>query len=147
MSFYARPDKAVLRGPLEPEFHTDTGELTEGHEPRVQRLVAAPVRGERSHLEHTAVAVHHRGDVFIQMGVDAPGDRARAFYDGHAIPFLCSVVGWHARPGKETVTNLLRQQRVRSPSGTGRAPFVNRARSTITVIITKINESERDAGR
>jgi hypothetical protein len=39
-----------------------------------------------------------------------------------AIPSLLNVVkGWHARPGKETVTIGLRQQADRSPSGTGRA--------------------------
>ena len=39
-----------------------------------------------------------------------------------AIPSLFKLVkGWHARPGKETVTIGLRQQADRSPSGTGRA--------------------------
>ena len=34
-----------------------------------------------------------------------------------------TVKGWHARPGKETVTSTLLEQRTRSPSGTGRAQF------------------------
>jgi hypothetical protein len=39
-----------------------------------------------------------------------------------AIPSLSKLVkGWHARPGKETVTIGLREQTDRSPSGTGRA--------------------------
>ena len=39
-----------------------------------------------------------------------------------AIPSLFNVVkGWHARPGKETVSITLLLQRDRSPSGTGRA--------------------------
>ena len=40
----------------------------------------------------------------IEVGVDPTGDRAR-LYDGHGHPFSVQVVkGWHARPGKETVT-------------------------------------------
>src|SRR4051812_30077334 len=40
-----------------------------------------------------------------------------------AIPSLSTVKGWHARPGKETVTSTLLEQRTRSPSRTGRAQF------------------------
>ena len=44
----------------------------------------------------------------IEVGVDPTGDRAR-LYDGHGHPFSVQVVkGWHARPGKETVTIGLR---------------------------------------
>jgi hypothetical protein len=44
-----------------------------------------------------------------------------------AIPFL--MKGWHARPGKETVTEELLPQRLESPSGTGRVvtPDSNRS--------------------
>jgi hypothetical protein len=41
------------------------------------------------------------------MRVDSARDRARRLYDGHAIPFLFEVVGWHARPAKETVSSKL----------------------------------------
>ena len=70
----------------------------------------------------------------IQVRVDSARDRARDFYDGHAIPSLVEVVkGWHARPGRETVSSLLLAQRARSPSGTGRASFRSDApRSTRT---------------
>ena len=45
-----------------------------------------------------------------------------------AIPSLVEQVkGWHARPGKETVTSRLLAQPARSPSGTGRASFRSRA--------------------
>src|SRR6267142_4739065 len=38
-----------------------------------------------------------------------------------------TVKGWHARPGKETVTINLFMQEDRSPSGTGRAQFQTHA--------------------
>src|SRR5206468_9589942 len=38
-----------------------------------------------------------------------------------------TVKGWHARPGKETVTINLFVQEDRSPSGTGRAQFETHA--------------------
>src|SRR5450631_76386 len=37
-----------------------------------------------------------------------------------ASPSLSYVEGWHARPGKETVTEELLPQHLESPSGTGR---------------------------
>ena len=44
----------------------------------------------------------------IEMGVDTTRDRT-CLYDGHRHPFSVQVVkGWHARPGKETVTIGLR---------------------------------------
>ena len=79
------------------------------------------VVGERLDAEHATVGVQRGGDVYVQMGVDSADDRTR-LYDGHSHPFSVQVVkGWHARPGKETVTIGLRQQTDRSPSGTGRA--------------------------
>ena len=78
-------------------------------------------RRERLDAEHAAVGIERGGDMDIEVGVDPTGDRAR-LYDGHRHPFSVQVVkGWHARPGKETVTIGLRQQTDRSPSGTGRA--------------------------
>jgi hypothetical protein len=57
-------------------------------------------------------------------------DRAR-LYDGHSHPFSSQTVkGWHARPGKETVSSRLLQQPARSPSGTGRAAFPHQPTST-----------------
>jgi hypothetical protein len=45
----------------------------------------------------------------IGMRIDSARDRARCLYDGHCHPFCFNgFKGWHARPGKETVTNLLR---------------------------------------
>ena len=42
----------------------------------------------------------------IQVSVDTTRHRARALYDGHRHPFSLQVVeGWHARPGKETVSD------------------------------------------
>ena len=88
-------------------------------------------RGERLDSEHTTVGVQRGGDMNIQMGVHPTGDRARLYDDGHRHPFSVEVVkGWHARPGKETVTIGLRQQADRSPSGTGRAHVQPRLRST-----------------
>src|SRR5262245_52105516 len=58
------------------------------------------------------------------MRIDAPRNRARALYDGHCHPFLSQrFKGWHARPGKETVSSPLLAQLARSPSRTGRATF------------------------
>ena len=56
---------------------------------------------------------------FPQICVKPKKSNVSGFF---AIPSLFKVVkGWHARPGKETVTIGLRQQADQSPSGTGRA--------------------------
>ena len=101
-------------------------------------------RRERLDAEHTAVGVERSSDMDVEVGVDPTGDRAR-LYDGHRHPFSVQVVkGWHARPGKETVTIGLRQQTDRSPSGTGRAPYPPTAdRQTSTSMLDK---SDRAAG-
>ena len=60
----------------------------------------------------------------VQVRIDAPRYQARALYDGHCHPFLSKrFKGWHARPGKETVSSPLLAQLARSPSRTGRASF------------------------
>jgi hypothetical protein len=60
----------------------------------------------------------------IQMRIDSPRYRARALYDGHRHPILSQwFKGWHARPGKETVSSPLLAQPARSPSRTGHASF------------------------
>ena len=89
-------------------LHPDPPQRAERAQPGVQ--VGEPDRGrrERPDAEQTAVGVQRGGDVHVQMGVDSAGDRAR-LYDGHGHPFSVQVVkGWHARPGKETVTIGLR---------------------------------------
>src|SRR5262245_45762997 len=88
-------------------FDTDTFDRPEGLEPAHQSVVTRRCRRERRDAEQPADRVDRRGYVHIKVGVDAAGDRARRIYDGHAIPFLIEVVGWHARPGKETVTRRL----------------------------------------
>jgi hypothetical protein len=66
-------------------------------------------RRERLDGQHTAVDIHDSGDMNIQVGVDTAGDPTRRFYDGHGHPFSLQMVkGWHARPGKETVSSTLR---------------------------------------
>ena len=66
-------------------------------------------------------------DMRVEVGIDSTHDRARRIYDGHRHPFLSSTVeGWHARPGKETVSRRLFAQPARSPSGTGHAQFQHR---------------------
>ena len=99
-------------------------------QPGVQLGEPGRRRRERLDAEHAAVGVERGGDMDIEVGVDPTGDRAR-LYDGHGHPFSVQVVkGWHARPGKETVTIGLRQQTDRSPSGTGRARIRPRSRPT-----------------
>ena len=99
-------------------------------------------RRERLDAEHTAVGVERGGDMDIEVGVDPTSDRAR-LYDGHGHPFSVQVVkGWHARPGKETVTIGLRQQTDRSPSGTGRARIRPRSRPT-GISTTRCHQSVR----
>ena len=103
-------------------FHTDPGQGTEAAQPRVQAAEPGRRRRERLDAQDPAIRIDHSRDMRFQMRVDPARDRARAPYDGHRHPFcLNGFKGWHARPGKETVTSPLRQQRARSPSGTGRA--------------------------
>src|SRR5262249_49328603 len=64
----------------------------------------------RCNAKHTAAAVDRRRDMHIQMSVDSTRHQARGFYDGHRHPFSAQdVKGWHARPGKETVTSPLQR--------------------------------------
>ena len=68
----------------------------------------AVVVGNDSTPSTPPLAVERGGDVNVEVGVDPAGDRTR-LYDGHGHPFSVQVVkGWHARPGKETVTIGLR---------------------------------------
>jgi hypothetical protein len=97
-------------------------------EPRRQRVIARRRGRERPHTQQAADRIDRSRDMHIQMRVHTPDYRTRNFYDGH-LPSLLSqtVKGWHARPGKETVTINLFVQEDRSPSGTGRAQFQTQA--------------------
>ena len=65
-------------------------------------------RRERLDAQHAAVRVDRRCDMHIQVCIDSTRDWARALDDGHRHPFsLKRFKGWHARPGKETVTSTL----------------------------------------
>src|SRR3954451_12431920 len=112
---------AVRAGAFDPHARRSAERL----EPRTQLAVASRCRRERLDTQHAAVRVDRRCDMNVRVRVHSTRDRARALYDGHRHPFCSSkrFKGWHARPGKETVTSTLRQQRTRSPSGTGRAQF------------------------
>jgi hypothetical protein len=102
---------------------TNPADRSEFAQPARQRAVARAGRRERGHTEDSAVRVERRHHMAVQLRVDSTRDRARRLYDDHAIPFLFEVVGWHARPAKETVSSQLFPQPARSPSGTGRATF------------------------
>ena len=110
---------------------TDPGQRPERTQPGVQVGEPGGGRGERFDAQHATVGVQRGGDMNIEVGVHPTSDRARLYDDGHRHPFLVQLIkGWHARPGKETVTIGLRQQADRSPSGTGRAHVCAATRST-----------------
>ncbi len=69
-------------GPL----HADLADLPEGFEPGQQLRVAVGVGPERLGAEQATDLVQGGGYVDLAVGVDATGDSARGFYDGHAIP-------------------------------------------------------------
>ena len=56
-------------------------------EPGEQRLVAGGVGREALGAEQPTQRVEGRGNVDVEVGVDATGDPARSFYDGHGHPF------------------------------------------------------------
>jgi hypothetical protein len=105
---------------------TDPADRSQLAHPARQRGVARAGRRERGDTQDTAVRVERRHHMGVQMRVDSARDRARRLNDGHAIPYLFEVVGWHARPAKETVSSRLFPQPARSPPGTGRATFESR---------------------
>ena len=85
-------------------LHPDPVQRAERAQPGVQLGEPGAGRRERPDAEQAAVGVERGSDVHVEMGVDSAGDRTR-LYDGHGHPFSVQVVkGWHARPGKETVT-------------------------------------------
>ena len=83
-------------------FDPDPGHRPEALEPVEQLGVAGRCRRERRGPQQGAELVERGGDVNVRVGVDAPGDRARAFYDGHSHPFLpnrCQGVARTRRDG------------------------------------------------
>jgi hypothetical protein len=83
---------------------TDPAQRAERTEPFVQLDEPGRCRRERLDTEHAAVGVNHGGDMNVEVGVYPASDLAR-LYDGHRHPFSVEACkGWHARPGKETVT-------------------------------------------
>ena len=89
-------------------FHPHPRQFSKAGQPAIQLPETRPRRRERLHTQHAAGSINCRRDMHIQMGIDSARDQARALYDGH-LPSLLSqtVKGWHARPGKETVTSTL----------------------------------------
>ena len=79
----------------------------------------------------------------IGVGIDTARHWARALYDGHRHPFCSNgFKGWHARPGKETVTSRC----VYSDLDTlrnGACPSQLAARPTRTPRTSARNESDR----
>jgi hypothetical protein len=108
---------------------TDTLHLPEPDQPVTQLGEPGRGRRERRDPQHPAVDIHDRGDMSIQVGVDTTGDQTRRFYDGHGHPFSLQVVkGWHARPGKETVSSTLRLTASSITLRNGACPVPARAR-------------------
>ena len=76
-----------MPGPIGPgPFHTDLGDAPESCQPGEQGRVAVGVGRERLGAEQATHLVQRGGHVDLAVGVDAAGDGARGFYDGHAIP-------------------------------------------------------------
>ena len=74
-------------GPIGPRpLHADLADFSEGFEPRQKIRVAVGVGPKRLRAEQATDLVQDGGYVDLPMGVDATGDGARGFYDGHAIP-------------------------------------------------------------
>ena len=67
-------------------LHTDLADLAEGLQPGQQGRVAVGVGPERLGAEQATDLVQDGGHMDLPVGVDATGDGARGFYDGHAIP-------------------------------------------------------------
>ena len=67
-------------------LHADLADLSEGFEPGQQFRVAVGIGPERLGAAQATDLVHDGGYVDLSVDVDATGDGARGFYDGHAIP-------------------------------------------------------------
>ena len=88
---------AIGAGALDP----DPQDRTEGAQPHEQPLVAGDGGSELFNAKEPADGIQDRGDMSVEVGVDAADDGALGLYDGHvAIPSLANVVkGWHALAG------------------------------------------------
>jgi hypothetical protein len=69
-------------------LHADLRDVAKGLEPGEQLCVSARVGLERPGPEQASDLVEGGGHVDLSVGVDASGDGARSFYDGHVIPFF-----------------------------------------------------------
>ena len=67
-------------------FHPHPRQFSKAGQPAIQLPETRPRRRERLHTQHAAGSINCRRDMHIQMGIDSARDRARALYDGHAIP-------------------------------------------------------------
>ena len=67
-------------------LHADLSDVAEGLEPGQQGRVSVGVGPEGLGAEQASDLVEGGGHVDLAVGVDATGDGARGFYDGHAIP-------------------------------------------------------------
>jgi hypothetical protein len=95
----------VCSGALDP----DPIEVAEAAQPGVQLDEPSRRRRERLDTKHATVSVERGGNVSVEVGVNPASDRTCLYDDGHRHPFSLKLVkGWHARPGKETVTIGLR---------------------------------------
>ena len=111
-------------GPIGPgAFHSDLGDLTEHVQPGQQGRVAVGVGPKRLGAEQATDLVQDGGHMDLAVGVDATGDRARGFYDGHAIPsFLKRLRGGAAVPRRSDGVGRSGLNRpANHPSGTGHA--------------------------
>ncbi len=74
-------------GPIGPRpLYTDLADLPEGFEPGQKIRVTLGIGPERLGAEQATDLVQDGGHMDLSVGVDATGDSARGFYDGHAIP-------------------------------------------------------------
>jgi len=86
-------------------LHADPGELSEAAHPGQQLLVASGSCRELLGAQHTTDGGDNRGDVNIEVGVDAAGDEGACFCDGgHVRPLARTgragtVRRWSDSPG------------------------------------------------
>jgi hypothetical protein len=88
---------AVTAGP----FNPDQGDGPEAAQPAQQPRVPGRRGRELLDAKQPADRIERGGDVRVGVRVNAVGDSAAVFYDGHAIPFLW-LKGWHAPAGRRT---------------------------------------------
>ena len=126
---------------------TDPDHRAEAAQPGVQLGEPGGGRRERFDTQHAAVAVDGGGDMNVEVSVHPTSDRAR-LYDGHRHPFSLQVVkGWHARPGKETVTIGCANRPIDHPPERGVPMSASTTRSTgISTTLDAPTSQTRAAG-